>query len=387
MQAFRVSDIVYRVYTLAVFLMFLNSMYPWYMWNNNLSQMTLLLTATFSILLMIFNQDKINIKYKDAGLYMLIVIFILLLFLSSPGMSFAFIFVTWVTLLSLRDEYKMHILSFVTKGFAILLFVSLVFYVFFLFGISTTPTIIQYIDGRYVSFNYLFFIVRIDVVDFYRFQSIFMEPGHLTMGLVPLIMANRFDLRNKYVLLLFIVELFTFSLAGYITMLIGYLLFNFTFRRLKYILVGFLFLCVAVLIFDKTGNSEILDKFLWNRLEFSNRDISGNNRTTEEFNRVYEGVINSSYRWLGKNNVDIESFGGNSGYKKFIVTNGLIGLLAVLLLYGYNAIIYKRKDVVIFTFILLLLLFQNSYPLWFSVFFVYIAGSTNLIKYEKAICR
>ena len=352
MQAFRVSDIVYRVYTLAVFLMFLNSMYPWYMWNNNLSQMTLLLTATFSILLMIFNQDKINIKYKDAGLYMLIVIFILLLFLSSPGMSFAFIFVTWVTLLSLRDEYKMHILSFVTKGFAILLFVSLVFYVFFLFGISTTPTIIQYIDGRYVSFNYLFFIVRIDVVDFYRFQSIFMEPGHLTMGLVPLIMANRFDLRNKYVLLLFIVELFTFSLAGYITMLIGYLLFNFTFRRLKYILVGFLFLYVAVLIFDKTGNSEVLDKFLWNRLEFSNGDISGNNRTTEEFNRVYEGVINSSYRWLGKNNADIESFGGNSGYKKFIVTNGLIGLLAVLLLYGYNAIIYKRKDVMIFTVIL-----------------------------------
>ena len=387
MQAFRVSDVVYRVYTLAVFLMFLNSMYPWYMWNNNLSQMTLLLTATFSILLMIFNQDKINIKYKDAGLYMLIVIFILLLFLSSPGMSFAFIFVTWVTLLSLRDEYKMHILSFVTKGFAILLFVSLVFYVFFLFGISTTPTIIQYIDGRYVSFNYLFFIVRIDVVDFYRFQSIFMEPGHLTMGLVPLIMANRFDLRNKYVLLLFIVELFTFSLAGYITMLIGYLLFNFTFRRLKYILVGFLFLCVAVLIFDKTGNSEVLDKFLWNRLEFSNGDISGNNRTTEEFNRVYEGVINSSYRWLGKNNVDIESFGGNSGYKKFIVTNGLIGSFAVLSLYGYNAVIYKRKDVMIFTFILLLLLFQNSYPLWFSVFFVYITGSTNLIKYENAICR
>ena len=387
MQAFRVSDVVYRVYTLAVFLMFLNSMYPWYMWNNNLSQMTLLLTATFSILLMIFNQDKINIKYKDAGLYMLIVIFILLLFLSSPGMSFAFIFVTWVTLLSLRDEYKMHMLSFVTKGFAILLFVSLVFYVFFLFGISTTPTIVQYIDGRYVSFNYLFFIVRIDVVDFYRFQSIFMEPGHLTMGLVPLIMANRFDLRNKYVLLLFIVELFTFSLAGYITMLIGYLLFNFTFRRLKYIFVGFLFLCVAVLIFDKTGNSEVLDKFLWNRLEFSNGDISGNNRTTEEFNRVYEGVINSSYRWLGKNNVDIESFGGNSGYKKFIVTNGLIGLFAVLLLYGYNAVIYKRKDVMIFTFILLILLFQNSYPLWFSVFFVYITGSTNLIKYENAICR
>lgn len=387
MQAFRVSDIVYRVYTLAVFLMFLNSMYPWYMWNNNLSQMTLLLTATFSILLMIFNQDKINIKYKDAGLYMLIVIFILLLFLSSPGMSFAFIFVTWVTLLSLRDEYKMHILSFVTKGFAILLFVSLVFYVFFLFGISTIPTIIQYIDGRYVSFNYLFFIVRIDVVDFYRFQSIFMEPGHLTMGLVPLIMANRFDLRNKYVLLLFIVELFTFSLAGYITMLIGYLLFNFTFRRLKYILVGFLFLYVAVLIFDKTGNSEVLDKFLWNRLEFSNGDISGNNRTTEEFNRVYEGVINSSYRWLGKNNADIESFGGNSGYKKFIVTNGLIGLFAVLLLYGYNAVIYKKKSVIIFTFILFLLLYQNSYPLWFSVFFVYVTGSMNLVKYENAICR
>lgn len=43
------------------------------------------------------------------------------------------------------------------------------------------------------------------------------------MGIIPMIMANRFDLRNKYVIILIVAELFTFSLAGYITLFIGYL--------------------------------------------------------------------------------------------------------------------------------------------------------------------
>lgn len=375
---------VYKAYILCVFLLFLDAMFPWYMWTNNLSVLTLLLVSIVSVLLYIVSPMKFLLTKKELSLILLIGIFLLWHFICFGGMAPFFIFIVWVILLLLKDDFKKEILQFITKWFAILLLVSLVFYIFFLLGFSIAPSYVEY-QGRYQTWNYIFFTVPLNQGEFLRFKSIFMEPGHLTMGLVPLIMANRFNLRNKYVLMLFIAELFTFSLAGYITMFIGYLLFNMSLHRIKFLLLSIICFLVFLYVFDKIFSLEIFDKLIWQRLEYSGGDIAGNNRTDASFDFIYEDVMRTSDKWMGRNTIDFLTYGGNSGYKKYIVQYGLIGLFIAFMLYIYNYLVYKKYDIGVLTLILLLLLFQNAYPMWFCVFAMYILGTSNLkIKHYDA---
>lgn len=385
MRALSFQRLIYRGYMLLVFLLFMDSMYPWYMWENNLTIITSLLTAFFSVILFVFDKNKIALTDVKIGLVLCITAALLWHYIVSAGLSLILYYVSWIVLILLKDEYKCKLLQFITKWFAVLLLISLLFYIAFLFGISTSPSFIEY-QGRYPTLNYYFFTLPIDQFEFYRFKSIFMEPGHLTMGLVPLILANRFDLKNKYVLILFVVELFSFSLAGYITLFIGYLLMNFSFQRMKYLFIGAAFIAVSLFVLERNGFSEMLDNFLWDRLEYKDGNIAGNNRTSLEFDMVYKSVMNSTDKWTGRNDVDVLAFGGNSGYKKYIVTDGIIGLVLALAIYLYQFVVYKKYLVGVFTLILLLLLFQNAYPFWFAVMSMYILGTCNLKRsvHEKS---
>lgn len=379
MRVLSFQRLIYRGYIIFVFLLFLDSMYPWYMWNNSLRLITCFFTALLSIMLFVFDKNKIVLTNKKIGLIICLTGALVWHYVVSEGEMLILFYVSWIILLLLKDEYKYDLLLFITKWFAILLLISLFFYIFFLFGFSISPSFIDY-QGRYQTLNYYFFTLPIDQFDYFRFKSIFMEPGHLSMGLVPLIIANRFDLKNKYVLILLIVELFSFSLAGYITLFAGYLLVNFSFQHLKYLVIGAAFITVSLFVLERNGFSEMLDKFLWDRLEYKDGDIAGNNRTTVEFDMVYKSVMNSSDRWTGRSSVDLFAFGGNAGYKKYIVTDGIIGLILALVIYLYQFIVYRKYLIGVFTLILLLLLFQNAYPFWFAIMSMYILGTYNLRK-------
>ena len=59
----------------------------------------------------------------------------------------------------------------------------------------------------------------------YRFHSIFLEPGHLGCIIAFFVMANQYNFKNRYVLIMSIVLLFTLSLAGYVLFYIGFLVY------------------------------------------------------------------------------------------------------------------------------------------------------------------
>ena len=94
-------------------------------------------------------------------------------------------------------------------------------------GISLPFTYVDNSDLGYTGNNYYLFVVDHDIVYFPRFRSIFAEPGHLTMGIIPLLFANRFNLKNKFVVILLLIEIFTFSLAGFVLIFVSLLLLLF----------------------------------------------------------------------------------------------------------------------------------------------------------------
>lgn len=378
-----VNICIKKVWMLSVFCVFINSMYPWFVWGNKLP-IIICSFAFFISVCYLFLYRQTFVSFKKLS-------FLLLLFLAMVWSSrnrnvngvieFLFLFGILASIVLFKDSLKDELLKYITKWFSVCVGVTLFVFVLFICGFSVvSPTYIQYVDGRYPSFNFYFFLISVNTIEsFFRFKSVFMEPGHLTMGLVPLIMANRFNVKNRYVLALVVVELFTFSLAGYITMFVGYLLFNLSFKRVKSLLGAVVFIVLSVWIIQLSGSSEILDRYLWNRLEYTDGTIAGNNRTTAEFDAVYNNVIHNSYLSLvGDDSVDIAAFGGISGYKKYIVTDGLIGVFFILVLYSYFYLAYKKKDVLIFTIVLLLLLYQNSYPFWGCIILMYILGCYHL---------
>lgn len=372
---------LFQLYTFCIFLLFLDAMYPWYMWGNSVRQITTVITVCVTICIGLREPEHFYVAKKH-----LVWAFLLLFSLSwnvlggDGGAVISLLkFFIWIYLFALIIEDKQYILRSITKWTALLLLLSLTFYLLFYSGIlSITPSLIIFDKGQYVCSNYYAFMQYANLGHGTRFMGVFMEPGHMTMGIVPLIMANRFDLKNKYVWILFVSELFTLSLAGYVTLFAGYLLFHGSMRSLKPIFGGVAFIGVLLYLIDLVGFSDYLQSLIWDRLEVRDGEISGNNRVSAEFERVYQSFIHTSSVWTGNSGIDIGVYSGVSGYKKYLVQNGIIGLLLGLLVYTFAYLKTFKYDIGVFTLILLMLLFQNSYPYWFCMMCMYILGCENL---------
>lgn len=92
--------------------------------------------------------------------------------------------------------------------------------------------------------------------------------------------------------------------------------------------------------------------------------------------------MDSSYKWFGNQSIDITAYGGISGIKKIIVTDGLVGVFTIVLLYTHNFFKHRIYAIGVLSLIQLLLLYQNAYPFWFCMICMNILGATNL-KYNK----
>lgn len=70
------------------------------------------------------------------------------------------------------------------------------------------------------------------------------------------------------------------------------------------------------------GYSDILQTSIWDRLEYKDGNIVGNNRVSSEFEKVYQYFISSSKIWTGNNLIDVTIYGGVSGYKNTLFKMG-----------------------------------------------------------------
>lgn len=379
------------LYHFTILILFMNSMYPWYIWQGNISLVFIAFGAIISIRKLI-RMNYYNRLHQNFGLFFLIVMLTLLMCTHGslagtiPWICQALI---WITLLLLKNEEKNHILKYITKWFSIVLLISLIFYILWLFNIYILPSSeIEWDEGRYPSDNYFFFIITQLGGDaltfgFHRFQSIFMEPGHVTMGIVPLILLNRFNLKNPYVLILFIVEVCTFSLAGIITMVIGYILLNLNRNIIKKLCYGLVVVAGIIWGISHTDFGDVLDMYLWRRI--ANIGDSIINRTAGSLDLFFSKFIHTSDVIFGIPDFDFDfnsSGGGSAGYKVYLIQNGIIGFLLILFIYLYYLFQQPSLTVFAITIVLLLLLFQNAYPTWLCILGTYLLGMPSLAHHK-----
>ncbi len=377
------------------------------MWNLfKLTNLFWLLSSTYIWITAIFNQGPIligvnmvmaiclslmPIKFKfDAliGRVILAIIAIGLWFLwidgAVMGLVTILMFMPVVWLLQLPFEYKVDLLKFTTKWYAILLIPAIFIYWTALF--IKLPSFGKFVHPNYVPYtNYLFYIKTTwDSGMLVRFNAFFLEPGHLALLSTFMLMANRFRFKEcpwLWVLLLSII--FSFSLAGYLLAAAGFILLKVN-TILKALIVGTLGAVMVAFAISWSGGNNALNDLIISRLEKDESNgIKGNNRFEKSTDYAFAKAVKHHDLWQGvKNKTNIDTIEG-AGYKIFIIYYGLIGVILALLV--YLSLIPSHPDhryTISFLIILALCFMQRAYPAWYSWLFPYVIG-IYLAKGEK----
>lgn len=377
------------------------------MWNIfKLINLFWLLTSTYIWVTALFNQGPILIVVNLLMMLCLTMMPIKISFDMKSGMTFAamlliglwslwidgpvmglttflmFLPVMW--LLQLPLEYKVDLLEFTTKWYAILLIPSIITYWLSLF--ISLPSIGLFSHPNYPPFtNHVFFIkTTYDYGTFMRFNAFFLEPGHQALLSTFMMIANRFQFRKcPWLWVLLVCTVFSFSLAGYLLLALGYLLLQIN-TPIKAILAGVLGAAAITVVLTWGRGENAFNELIITRLEQDeSKGIKGNNRVDKTTDFLFAKMMKTSDKWMGvkgKTNMDMVM---GAGFKIYIINYGLIGTLLALLF--YLAVIPPHPNyryTIAFLMVLILCFMQRAYPGWYSWLFPYVTG-IYIAKGEK----
>ena len=243
--------------------------------------------------------------------------------------------------------------------------------------VTYSQDIAQNSDYGY-GYNYIFLIrpLSLAVGEFFeRFQGPFLEPGFLGMMSAWLLYAtdHNYSKKESWVILLSLI--LSFSLAGYILWLLGFIFSRFTknnIKIIKVILYLILLLSAVFIIQNFNGGDNVFNNAILSRFELDkDLGIVGNNRTTITVHEMYDKMFDDVDLFLTGYNEsyfdesDRSSIG--NGYTLFFVKNGFFGLLLGWSFYLYLFFSSKNKKYAFFMFLFFCACFwQRTYITWFS---------------------
>lgn len=298
-----------------------------------------------------------------------------------PYISNLFPYILGVIIFHLKDEIKQTILHFSTKALSLIIGISLILYISWLFIGFSPLGVVDVPDAYDIIDNYFFFLLP-SVYLIPRFSGPFIEPGHLGTVCVFFLYANNFQFKkNPYLWSLFIAILLSLSLAGYI-LLICAILLKLRLKITTIILCAFFTFSTYYIITEEWNKGDNpVNIMLINRLEFDeSKGIVGNNRVSEstddywkKFSRMEDvcfGIGTNAFNALA----DREIIGG-TGYKMYFIQYGAIKVCLLFLYYFTIAISCQNKRFALCFLLLVILSFiQRSYPQWIALLLPFICG-------------
>lgn len=289
--------------------------------------------------------------------------------------NIASIFIFFILLRS-NIEILNRLSTVLCKAMALLLIPSMFFFLLYLLGFPLPGKSATYGNDQYSFTNFYFFMVddRSLMLFIPRFQSVFLEPGHLGSATSLLLMTQFGQWKRWWNIVLIIASIISFSLAAYAIIIALMFLGLWVQRRniVKHVVISVSLLAtVTVGAIYYNGGDNMLNALILARLEIDERtgDMVGNNRVDVDFEKEYDKFIVSSDAFFGRDMTKIARGSGNSGYRVFIYQNGLIGLFLLILFYGACFRHYQDVRYLLCAIVISLLIFWiRGYLLWYSNF-------------------
>lgn len=322
---------------LSVFVAYTGSLGFWIYWANNLSYRVLYFLLL--IIPIIYYLKFINLKNLINYKQILFILFCGILWEGSGSFG-SIAVISLISLFILLDiNIRKQVVDSLAKWLAIVSSISLIVFLLFMFGVVYLPSTIVEHKAGYVFVNFYFFIMPVyeNISEIPRFCGCSLEPGCIGKGAALLLLAQQFSLRKWYNILLLIVCIATFSLASYLLLSLGAIMKMLVEKRIKlYHIFTMLVLAVSSYLYINNYNDgdNYINKRIFNRLEInSDGELSGDNRATDELKMLFSEYIYSSNSFLGMRG-DIEKYTyGSSGYRVFMIRNGILGTILAFLFY------------------------------------------------------
>ena len=267
-------------------------------------------------------------------------------------------------------------LAKICKVFAGFLIISILFFFLHFIGVNLPNMSAE--RGNYSYTNFFFFLLddrELWNILIPRFNSVFLEPGHMGTTIIMLLATQIGKWKKWYNVVLFVALLMSFSLAAYCLGVMLLFLRLWMLRRkivLKVLgLVSFLGIIVGGSFVYNDGDN-MLNNLIVMRLEVSDTgdDFKGNNRVSEVFEKEFESFLGSSDVLFGRK-MDYEGW-GNSGYRVYIYDYGMAGFALFFVFYFFAFRTGRDIRAITTAFVLAMTNFWiRGYPMLFAFLYPY----------------
>lgn len=353
------SNLGNLIYGLLLLLISLKSLNFYILSNVN---MLLLIIATLAI--SVFYIDLRTIKSIYVPTLILFVFYFLFNAVKSFSVGAIFPLLIYVPLFLIPDHRKSYICNIVINILATFIVVSLLCWILYLLGFNLNYVEID-TDGRVLK-DYGLFLRNHELIP--RFQSLFMEPGHLGTISALMVYIKKYNFKSFACLTFLLASLFSLSLASYLLLFIGFIIKILSSsdtkkRNILLYMIAFSFFIGILAYISYENQDSILYQKVFSRLEFKNGQMVGNNRYSRLFEAYYETRMQSlDITLLGMGeDFRFDSFPGNAGYKVYIIVNGIISGILLLLMYLSLTAPYKSFYIYGLLFLNFLSFLQRAY--------------------------
>lgn len=350
------------------------SVNPWFAWNVDLN---LILVPVFIVLRLLCARIEHTAAQIISTLFFLLAsIFLSQIMIATIFTSirlFVWTLFPGILIILMDGRQKKILLRRIITIYSALIAFSLLGFILFKMGVPLPNSPIDNANPVYGSFtNYYFFTLQMDLGMFTRFSSMFIEPGHVGMISALILFITGYRLNNWKTISLTVALIWTFSLAGY-ALYIGGLIIRMlcTSRRplriIVYIALGSVILG-SIAVWYANNNDDPFSTLILNRVEVdSSGKVSGNNRTTENFDAFYDQFSRNDQflTGIGMNQMYERFYGTpNTSYKTFILENGFLSICAFILFWIIFCWCYPSKLALCFSMLLFGSFLQRPYILW-----------------------
>jgi hypothetical protein len=348
-----------KIYSYLIALYIFFSMNPYYIWGN------IYLLVPFLVILLVFKFYLFG-QIKLDKLVASMIVFILtsyVLFLNKASFGWMLVMslsVSLVYLLSLKD------VEMVYKKFKIIfllsLFPSIIYWILHLFGFNAmmfslgtindndVPNQLKVLAGmHYVKLPGAVILDYMTKLPIYRNGGIFDEPGFLGTVSAFILMAERYNLKNKQNLFIFFIGVSSLSFAF---LLLTMLYFILSIKKsFKYILVMIVTFTILLEFYPNSPLNEFtierLTMFIDGNKLSDNRDI--------HLSKNWEDWKSSDIKGIFFGNIQTDE---GSSWKSLLIRSGLTGVFALFIIYFFifKKINYKQLGYYEYIFILLFIL-------------------------------
>lgn len=294
--------------------------------------------------------------------------------------------------LLMDKEQKIKIFKYFYVIIQICNIVSLVLFVCYLINIPIFNVVPFYNDGVQTSYYHQFGIWAVMGDRLYslpRLCSIFNEPGGLGTVCGLLFAATYPYSSKKEKALLIVTTLCTFSMAGYIIILMSLAVYLWS-KSYKYTVFIVAIIIFFLMIPRIDWGNDFLNSFA-QRFEITSSGIAGNDRTNSAFDALYKNVMDSKYAFFGMGANYTEGM-GTASIKSSIVQFGIIGFGMYALLWGISVLKASKlnKNCVILALVFSVAILQRPATFTNSYGYVLLFGAIACLlenDIKKYICE